>query len=53
MLTDVDEDSQDGQSCRVLQSGAEIRVDGFHVDDVHLERDRRLGLGSGVSGAAY
>lgn len=37
MFTDVDKDSQNGESSRVPQGSGEIRVDGFHVDDVHLE----------------
>lgn len=41
MLTDIDKDSENGESRWVLESGGEIRVDGFHVDDVHLERDGR------------
>lgn len=40
IFTDIDEDSKNGESCRVPQSSGEIRVDGFHVDHVHLEGDK-------------
>lgn len=37
MLPDIYKDSEHGQSRGVAQSRGQIGVEGFHVDDVHLE----------------
>lgn len=41
LLTDVYKDPEHGQSRGVAQGSGQIGVDGFHVDDVHLETSGR------------
>lgn len=35
--TDIDKETENGESCRIIQGCGQIRMDGLHVDDVHLE----------------